>query len=158
MKFNLNWKGVQEPSDADIDRDVAELRTMLARIEQPADPHPAYWQNFLVKVRTRVDDDKVRRRGFAPSMAWASMTAAALVVVLAVSGLLPTGTTGIVVEKPGPINLHVAPPLANATSIPLYEDGAKSLVLSSDDVQMLDAILEKDEEAILRAMVDADNL
>lgn len=158
MKFNLDWKRMQEPSDADIDRDVAELRTLLASVEQPSEPHPAYFQNFLVKVRTRVDDDSVRRRGFAPSMAWASMTAAALVVVLAVSGVLPTSTTRIVVDPPVAGTLNVAPNATNASDVTLYEDGATSLVLSSGDVQMLNAILEKDEEAILRAMVDADNL
>jgi hypothetical protein len=156
MNLRLNWKGTKEPTDEEIERDVAELRSMISRLDAPTEPHPAYYQNFLVRVRERVDEDRVRRRRWAPSVAWSSMTAAALVVVLAVAGVLPDaagpepGVRGEIRRAPNRI-------ATTQTQSP-YENGAESLMLSEGDVEMLDAILEKDEEAILRAMVESDNL
>lgn len=157
----------REPSDEEIERDVAELRQLLRGLDLPAEPHPAYWQNFLVRVRQRVDERRIPRRRWAPSMAWASVTAAALVVVLAVSGVLPTGHRAIdektaVSGRPGPGTDHslAATPSSDAAlaADPLLFDrtASHSIVLSNDDVNMLKAIMADDDEAILQAMVDAD--
>src|SRR5687768_13150305 len=93
MKIGIrqNW---QEPSDSEIERDVAELRQLLESVEGPREPHPAYFQNFLVHTRRRLDEQQARRSRFSPSLAWASFSAAAVAVVLVVGGLLPTSMPG----------------------------------------------------------------
>ena len=158
MKFSMQRKGSYEPNDAEIERDVADLRQMLARLEEPAEPHPAYWQNFLVKVRQRVDEDGGRRRRFAPSMAWTSLAAASLVVVVAISGVLPIGNHGGTVGTPAVQRRPAEQSRPVIADNPLnYGDGTKSLMLTSDDMRMLDAILAEDSEAVLQAMVGSDS-
>lgn len=160
MKLIFDRKGNQEPNDAEIERDVAELRALLSRIEEPAEPHPAYWQNFLVKVRNRVDEERVQRRRWAPSMALTSMAAAALVVVVAVSGVLPLQNHR---DAPPGVDAKGRRPLPQAPAAPadvasIYAgDADQSLMLSSDDIVMLDAILDESPEAVLAAMVESDS-
>jgi hypothetical protein len=150
----LDWKGTKEPADEEIERDVAELRSLLARVEEPAEPHPAYWQNFLVHVRERVEDDRVRRRRWTPSVALTSMTAAALVAVVAISGVLPIGPP----RAPG-VDATVRREIPRPAVVDNpYDSGVESLMLSSDDLQMLDAILDESPEAVLQAMVEGENL
>jgi hypothetical protein len=149
MKLNLNWNGTKEPTDGEIERDVAELRQLLARVEEPAEPHPAYWQNFLVHVRTRVDEDRARRR-WAPSMAWTSVAAAMLVVVVAVSGVLPMRD-----EPNGRPEVPATGRVRPVKPMPLYSEAGESLMLSDSEVEMLDAIVvEKSPEAVLAAMIE----
>ncbi|HVK39731.1 MAG TPA: hypothetical protein VNA88_14440 [Candidatus Kapabacteria bacterium] len=153
----LDWKGTKEPADDEIERDVAELRSLLAGLEEPAEPHPAYWQNFLVHVRNRVDDDRVRRRRWSPSVALTSLTAAALVVVVAVSGVLPLGER--TPAQPGVIAIDRRDALrSDVVENPYSVDGVESLMLSNDEMQMLDAILDESPEAVLQAMVEGESL
>lgn len=150
----LDWKGTKEPADEEIERDVAELRSLLTALEEPVEPHPAYWQNFLVHVRNRVEDDRARRRRWSPSVALTSLTAAALVVVVAVSGVLPLGPSSV----PG-VDATIRRELPRpAVAQNPYADGVESLMLSSDEMQMLDAILDESPEAVLQAMIEGDNL
>jgi hypothetical protein len=143
-----------EPSDSEIERDVSELRQLLARLEEPSEPHPAYWQNFLVHVRQRIDEERAPRRRWAPSVAWTSLTAAALVVVVALSGVLPMG-----VHEDPKIGVPAAIRSGRTANIDAreelgYTEGAQSLMLSKGDVKMLDAILDKSPDAVLEAMVE----
>lgn len=167
MKLSFGQKDRNEPSDAEIERDVAELRRLLEGVKEPNEPHPAYYQNFLVRVHDRIDEDRFRRKRWSPSVAWASMTAAALVVVLAVSGLLPTvddsvGGRKIVQEQPAPRTGSVRqqiPSGAGSERDPLlYDQSARSLVLSSDDMKMLNAIMSNDDDAVFRAMMESESL
>lgn len=152
----LDWKGSREPADEEIERDVAELRSLLSGLEEPAEPHPAYWQNFLVHVRRRVDEEGGRRRRWAPSVALTSMTAAALVAVVAISGVLPIGNRTPAV--PGTVAIDRRSVLKTEVVENPYEGGVESLMLSSDEMQMLDAILDESPEAVLQAMVEGESL
>lgn len=157
MKMRLDWKATREPADEEIERDVAELRSLLTGLEEPREPHPAYWQNFLVHVRDRVDVERTRRRRWAPSVALTSMTAAALVAVVAISGVLPLGQSSAPPGVDAKIRRELPKPTIAGNPLG-YADGAESLMLSSDEMQMLDAILDESPEAVLQAMVEGDNL
>ncbi len=173
MNINMWNKGWHEPSDEEIDRDVSELRRLLEGIEGPKEPHPAYYQNFLVRVRGRIDEERFRRKRVVPSTLWASLSAAAVVVALVVGGVfspsLPEGTSGIAATDRtasksgtellfGEKSAHSGEILASNVD-PLYAgQGVQSLVLSKDDVQMLDAIMTDDDNAIFNAMVDSEGL
>ena len=163
MKTNI-WKNREGiPSDEEIERDVSELRRLLSGVEEPREPHPAYYQNFLVKVRGRIDDQGGRRKRLAvPSAVWASLSAAVVVVALAVGGVFsPTGPVGKVASvdagKVQPVD--PAQPALPQDFASLYNgQDIRGLVLSKSDVQMVNAINSGDENAIFDAMADSDNL
>jgi hypothetical protein len=170
MNTNLWNKGWHEPSDEEIERDVSELRRLLEGVEGPKEPHPAYYQNFLVRVRGRIDEERFRRKRLVPSTIWASLSAAAVVVALVVGGVfspsVPGSGSGSVAQNPGVSKgaaEHLFPastPSGDlAANDPLYADqGLQSLVLSKNDVKMLDAIMTDDDNAVFNAMVDSDGL
>ncbi|HVZ39487.1 MAG TPA: hypothetical protein VHI13_09435 [Candidatus Kapabacteria bacterium] len=137
------------PPDAEIEKDVAELRQLLSRVPGPAEPHPAYWQNFVVKVRGRIDEEGGRRKRWRLFPAWASLGTAALVTVIVVaSGLLErTGK-----DRPDPS--RPVPPAAAEFSAIYSNTDTQSLILSHDDVQMINAIVSDQDDAIFQAMVD----
>jgi hypothetical protein len=172
MKIGIrqNW---QEPSDSEIESDVAELRRLLDGVEGPREPHPAYYQNFLVRTRQRLDEQQARRRRFSPSVAWASLSAATLAVILVVGGMLPTSieqTSGrsssseematsssiLSTEDANALIFGDEGDLAEApTSGTQVLDNKSSILLSSEDVTMINAIMsEEDDEALLDAMIE----
>ncbi|MEP7219953.1 MAG: hypothetical protein ABI876_13605, partial [Bacteroidota bacterium] len=147
MNINQGRANHGDPIDAEIDRDVAELRGLLAGIEGPQEPHPAYWQNFVVRVRGRLDEDGFRkRRKF--STAWVSVGAAAVIAAVALTSVLNTGA-----RIPGnpitPTKLADQPAaVASASMAEEYaQTGTKSLVLSESDVQMVNAIVSNNDDA-----------
>lgn len=146
------WGNQSDPPDAEIDRDVAELRQLLARVDGPAEPHPAYWQNFVVKVRGRIEQEggRRKRRGFAP--AWASLGTAAVVTVIVVA-------TNVFKNEPLPPpgrSLQPTPALSLAETYSSTE--TRSLVLSKGDVQMISAIVSDDNDAaVFEALVNAED-
>lgn len=164
MKFRMN-DNAGGPSDREIDQDVAELRRLLDGVEGPREPHPAYWQNFLVHVRERIDEDRFRRRRRIPSIALASATAVAIVAVVLVnsgndgardrqiaSGDRP-GSTVVVDGRPS--TSPIADHLLASNADPLFDqEDAHRLVLDESDVRMLDAIMSDSDAAIFQAIVD----
>lgn len=172
MKIGIgqNW---QEPSDSEIEKDVAELRRLLDGVEGPREPHPAYFQNFLVHTRQRIDEQQARRRRFSPSVAWASLSAATLAVILVVGGVIPTSINQTVSNPGGRIAAAEQPILSPkdgsdilglgsldemSTSLSVGEpaiDQSSSILLSSDDVKMINVIMsEEDDDALLNAMIE----
>ena len=164
----------QQPLDMEIERDVAELRRLLDGIEGPREPHPAYWQNFLVHTRQRLDEQQARRRRFSPSVAWASFSAAALAVVLVVGGILPGSNPSAVApdnkiaasqpvatpeEEDVMFGLGLESDLGSELAAAMpgdVLDNSTSLVLSTEDVKMLNAIMsEEDDDAIFNAMIES---
>lgn len=167
MNFRTN-KNAGIPSDQEIDRDVAELRKLLEGVEGPREPHPAYWQNFLVHVRERIDEDRFRRRRRIPSIALASATAVALVAIVLVSGVIDRGDSGTPADSQitastsrstsSAANRLSEQPLLASNVDPLFEgDAARRLVLDESDVRMLDAIMTDNDAAIFQAIVDSDD-
>jgi|GEM_PF-1973541 len=162
MKTNLGRNHMMEPSDAAIERDVAELRRLLAGIEGPKEPHPAYWQNFVVRVRNRIDEDGGRRKRRGFSTAWASVGAAAVVTVAVISGIFSPGAR---VNDDADTAVD-AGPVAGAVSSASKADLAshyraaesEALILSGDDMRMISAIVSDNDNAIFEAMIESDEL
>ena len=168
MDVNL-WRNHQgEPSDAEIEKDVAELKRLLDGIEGPNEPHPAYWQNFVARVRSRIDEEGGRQKRRSFSTTWASVGAVAVMAVLVVA-------TGLL-DKPGVITnpsknpAVAANPSANAPANPLAANKAdlaaaynstetKSIILSGEEVNMINAIVsDESDAAVFEAMVSEDEL
>jgi hypothetical protein len=177
MNLDLLKNRWRQPSDDEIDRDVAELRQILERVEGPQEPHPAYYQNFLVKVRGRIDEERFQRRRVAPSTIWASLTATAVVVALVVGGVFTPSTPelaeggkvgGATVTAPaaaetneplfGESSSTSSDLLADNSSSATYTNGTTSLVLNDDDVKMLNAIMSDDDDALFEAMADSEGI
>lgn len=170
-----------ERMDSEIDRDVDELRSLMSRLSEPAEPHPAYWNNFLLRVHERIEAETApkRRAWWSPALIWSSLTgAAALVIVAAVTGILPFGGTDdpvaspaiaeggtgeVVIEKPVettsdmdlvPMDQEMENLIADIDEVSTAADD--HMVLTSQDIEMLDAIESGDDDAILEAMMKED--
>lgn len=163
--------------DADIDRDVAELRGLLKDVPEPSEPHPAYWNNFLLRVHERVEAETApkRRAWWSPALIWSSIAGtAALVLVAVVTGLVPFGADGPIespaladgslaadaVERPVetssdidlvPIDAEMESLIADIDE--LHNVADEHVVLTASDIEMLDAIESGDDEALLEAMI-----
>ncbi len=157
MNTNIGRNG-RMPSDADIEHDVAELRSLLAGIEGPKEPHPAYWQNFVVRVRGRIDQEKVsRRRAFSP--AWATLGAAAVVAVIAVSTIFSPSKPSMIVDIPRTARPAQVVPQSVANLAAAYDQsGTSSLVLTDTDVKMVNAIESNNDNAIFEALAESEQL
>jgi hypothetical protein len=158
MDVNLWRNNRGEPSDAEIEKDVVELKRLLEGVNGPTEPHPAYWQNFVVRVQTRIDEEGGRGKRRSFSTAWASIGAvAAMAVVVVATGLL---------DKPGAITTPPAVPVAEAhTKAPADLAAAynstdtKSIILSGEEVNMINAIVsDESDDAVFEAMVTGDEL
>lgn len=162
------------PSDREIERDVAELRRLLEGVEGPAEPHPAYYQNFLVRLRDRIDEEQpMRRRSWVPSVAWSSLSAATLAVLLVVTGVIPLslnrGKQSVVQESPAPVaaqrgsdapSTEMAELLLGTVESPRVEgttlSESSTIVLSGEEMRMIDAIHADDDEAMFEALIAAE--
>lgn len=156
MNINLGRNHRGEPLDAEIERDVAELRSLLAGVDGPKEPHPAYWQNFVVHVRNRIDEEGGRRKRRSFSTAWASVGAAVVVTFFVISGIFTP-------EAPTPPSGDtIAQPTATAAKSDLamhYQDaGSQALILSGEDMRMINAIVSENDDAIFEAMVESGDL
>lgn len=140
--------------DQEIERDVAELRMLLRNVEGPKEPHPAYWQNFVVHVHNRIDERRQQQRRRSMITAWASATAAVGVTLFVMTG----GLSSVMNDDPQPPSVVTTTTTHAAASSPLYADaGSRSLVLSEDDVKVLNAIISDDDNAMLAAIADSDS-
>lgn len=157
MDVNLwrNHQGV--PSDTEIENDVAELKRLLDGVDGPAEPHPAYWPNFVVRVRSRIDEQggRTKRRSF--STTWASVGAVAAMAVLVVAtGLLDK--PGVITNPPKPTAKLSAQAPADLAAAYNSTD-TKSIILSGEEVTMINAIVsDKSDAAVFEAMVNEDEL
>ncbi len=137
------------PTDAEIERDVAELRNLLSGVDNPSEPHPAYWQNFVVNVRKRIDDGGAKRKAWRFSPAWASLSAAAVVTIIVV-------TSGILDQLPPPPPAYPPKPVPVSLGDSYSQTNTRSLVLSEQDVRMINAIVSDDrDDAIFETLVDS---
>lgn len=166
MDMNLGRNRQAEMPDAEIERDVAELRRLLAGVEGPQEPHPAYWQNFVVRVRSRIDEQGAAKKRWSFSTAWASVGAAALVTIAVVSGVFApdqtitsNGTGGGISSSPSatpPVERRVP---GGDLAADYRASDASSLVLSGDDVALITAIVsDNNDDAIFEAIVDSKEL
>jgi hypothetical protein len=153
------WRSREgEPSDAEIEKDVAELRSLLEKVDGPSEPHPAYWQNFVVRVQARIDEEGGRRKRRSFSTAWASVGAVAVMTVIVVA-------TGLLDKQPAVIPNPVKPALKMHAEAPADLAAAynstdtKSIILSGGEVNMINAIVsDKSDDAVFEAMVDEQEL
>jgi hypothetical protein len=154
MKLKLPEGYMQDPSDQEIEKDVAELRRLLEGTDAPEDPHPAYWQNFLVHVRGRIDEEQVRRKRRSLITTWASVTAAAAIALFIVNGGIPTTTD----DGPARLTQTQSPDatMLADNSLIFTDQGTHSIVLSETDVKMVNAIVKGDDAEVFEAIVDSD--
>lgn len=155
MKLNMPEGYMQDPSDAEIERDVAELRRLLEGTDGPQEPHPAYWQNFLVHVRGRIDEEQVRRKRRSLITTWASITAAAAIAVFIVSDGLP-GTKGGGTIPVVQTTKDVGAAALADNSLIFTDRATHSIVLSETDVRMVNAIVKGNDAEVFEAIVDSE--
>jgi hypothetical protein len=168
MDINLGRNRQAEPSDTEIERDVAELRRLLAGVEGPQEPHPAYWQNFVVRVRGRIDEQGAGKKRWSFSTAWASVGAAAIVTIAVVSGIFSPerAGNGIGTQGNGPVAVKPAEqPVENRETggdlaAHYRSSDASNLVLSGEDVRLISAIVSTDsnDDALFEALVESDEM
>jgi len=149
-----------DPIDGEIERDVAELRRLLHGVRGPAEPHPAYFQNFVVHVRDRIDRDRRRHRSWARLRRFAAIgTATAVLVVVATTVFqhgvdIPSGGED---DRTGSVPTR-RPTGSGSTARyePLFRDEGSSIILSKKDVRMLDAIMSEDDNELFMAIASND--
>ena len=167
--------------DEVIEQDVAELRALMSDLPEPSEPHPAYWNNFLLRVHERVEQKQApkKKAWWSPALIWGSLTGVAAMLVIAfVTGLFPFGSSDVVTPGQGTEVLADAVPSEDAeltlTPRPLdaesdldmlipgpeeeFGDASYTIVLTQDDLDMIEAIQADDDDAILQAMIDDVNL
>ena len=153
-----------------IERDVQELHALLSRVPGPSEPHPAYWNNFLVRVHERIEEKQVpkKKAWWSPALIWGSLTGVVgLLAIALLTGVFPFGSDAVDpgsevvagLNQPQELELTPRPPDLDADAyIPGLEDETEdasySIVLTQDDLEMIDAIEDGDDDAILRAMLD----
>ena len=156
-----------------IERDVADLRALLSEVPGPSEPHPAYWNNFLLRVHERIEEKQApkRKAWWSPSLIWGSLTGVVgLLVIALMTGIFPFGqeaadpnTELAYVASPQELELTPRPMELDADLyVPGVDEGldeaSYSIVLTKGDLEMIDAIEDGDNDDILQAMIDDVNL
>ncbi|MCB0710846.1 MAG: hypothetical protein KDD67_00800 [Ignavibacteriae bacterium] len=169
MGKKLNSEGYEmNRMDDVIERDVADLRAMLSEIPEPSEPHPAYWNNFLLRVHERIDEKQApkRKAWWSPALIWGSLSGVAgLLLIAFMTGVFPFGSDGVVsgeefahLSSPGDLELTPRPlDMDTELYVPGIDeeiDGSYSIVLTESELNMINAISDGDDEAILQAMID----
>ena len=144
----------RDPLDDEIERDVEELRRLLDGIEGPVEPHPAYFQNFVVRVRDRLDADRARHRRWNRIGRFASVATAAIVVLVVATTVFDSGVDLPTLQGPGRA-VTSSPTTPQLPSPSLFSDEGSRIVLSKSDVRMLNAIMTDDDDEMFRAMASA---
>ena len=115
--------------DADIDRDVSFLRSLNAELPDPEEPHPAYWNNFLLRVREQVDGTgpaakrSAARRWWSPSLIWSSLAGVAALLVIAVStDIIPVFGPDEPLIAEGTTDLPAISPMSDEDLLGLIDD------------------------------------
>lgn len=145
--------------DEAIERDVMELRRLTNDLPGPQEPHPAYWQNFVVRVHDRVDKQRVRDRARRFWWRWsavgASAAAAVLVVFVGFKGVLPGSDSELQNTPPVATNMG-ASVRSMPTPPPLFAADANPIVLSKEDVQKYNAIVSGDDDDVFEQLAKAE--
>lgn len=154
--------------DNELEHDVAELRMLLKDVPEVEEPHPAYWNNFLLRVHERIEEQAApkRKAWWSPALIWGSLTGvAALLLVAWGVGMFPFGsksdTTVIagntfpaqeeLVLVPRPLDEDLTMPM---TTSDMNDEASYSIVLTQEDIDMINAIQSDDDGAILREIID----
>lgn len=154
--------------DKEIEKDVAELRLFLKEVPDAEEPHPAYWNNFLLRVHERIEAETApkKKAWWSPALIWGSLSGVAALLVITWSvGIFPFGSQPddeIIAGKelPQQEELVIVPrPLDDDIAAPaIGEDAADestySIVLTQEDIDMINAIQSDDDDAILREIID----
>jgi len=148
----------RDPLDEAIEQDVLELRRLTNGLPGPEEPHPAYWQNFVVKVHGRIDErrlsERARRFWWRWSAVGASVGAAAIVVFVGFKGVLPD--SGSEVRNNPPVATTQPANIRSIPADPLFAADAKPLVMSREDVQKYNAIVTGDDDDVFEELVKGD--
>ncbi len=165
--------------DADIDRDVSFLRSLNAELPDPEEPHPAYWNNFLLRVREQVDGTgpaakrSAARRWWSPSLIWSSLAGVAALLVIAVSTdiipvfgpdepLIAEGTTDLPAISPmsdEDLLGLIDDPMPEEGTIPVSDETTtEHMILTESDIEMINAIEAGDDDALLLALIEDDSV
>lgn len=142
--------------DDEIERDVVELRRLLENVEGPKEPHPAYYQNFLVRVRDRIDRDRSRQRRWGLFGRVSAIGAAVVVLVLVSTTVMQNGgDLPPAADRPE----NTVPPTAQLESnsdAQLFPNESSNIILTKSDVRMLNAIMSEDDNELFKAIASAD--
>lgn len=155
--------------DGDIERDVEELHALMEGVREPEDPHPAYWNNFLLRVHEKIEAEQApkRKAWWSPALIWGSISGVALLLAFAWFSGMFSGNSGTelgdgpvlasndaqageeLVITPRPNDEDLLSPLTDGEISDQY-----SIVLTQDDIDMINAIQDGDESDILMEMID----
>ncbi len=157
--------------DGVIEEDLANLRSLMEKLPAPSEPHPAYWNNFLMRVHERVEEETSprRRAWYSPALIWSTLAGVASVVAVALitgvfSGDIPEDRPILAevptIEQPlAPQNDYDLVPLdAEMESLvsDIEEPGevaANHVILTSEEVEMLEAIESGDGDDLIEAFI-----
>ena len=169
MKNKANYD--DNRMNQEIESDLAELRSLMEGLPAPAEPHPAYWNNFLLRVHERVEAETSprKRAWYSPALIWSTLAGVASLVAVALitgvfSGELPENqeilADGPVVEQPVttendfdlvPLDAEMEL-LVSDMELP-GEVAENHVILTAGEVDMLEAIESGDEDALLEAVI-----
>lgn len=146
-----------DPLDREIERDVAELRRLLEKVEGPSEPHPAYYQNFLVRLRDRIDRDRPRHHRWTLVGRFSAIGAAAVALVLVTTTVIQYGgNLPTVADRPENRPAASTQRDGRGDYAPLFAEESSSIILTKNDVQMLNAIMSEDDNELFKAIASAD--
>ena len=155
-----------------IEQDVAELQALLNDVPGPSEPHPAYWNNFLVRVHERIEEKHApkKKAWWSPALIWGSLGGVACLLLAAyLTGVFPFGND---ITVPGGEMLADLPAMTEEalTTKTIDEqmndflisdingdvEEVSYLMLTQGEVDMMNAIESDDDDAILRAILEED--
>ena len=155
-----------------IDHDVAELRSLLNDLPDPSEPHPAYWNNFLVRVHERIEEKHApkKKAWWSPALIWGSFGGVACLLLAAyLTGVFPFGNT--ISDSGGEVFADLTGNEQVLTTQPDIDEELDGFIMSGidneaeevsyimltqDEVDMMNAIESDDDDAILRAILEED--
>lgn len=164
----------QEPTDFEIERDLANLKALLAEIGEDDkrvanEPNEAYFQNFLYRVHARIEEPKKLswfERFWKPS----TMLALPSIVIISFfafkgknlqNNLMPSVMQNVE-NYIFPFS-NLATQNSNVHRIsssdePLaHYNASVSLILDRRQLKMLKAIINEDEVGVIEAITDKEN-
>jgi hypothetical protein len=169
MASEFNKRDYQQGSaDPVLEKDEEQLRLLLRDLPGPEEPHPAYWNNFLIRVHERIDQTAPQKKAWwSPALIWGSLSGVALLLVFAVAGKIGPFGNGTGQQDPLFADLNrqaeelvLVPGPRDDTDIigdiasDNADDANYSIVLTESDIDMINAIDADDGDAILQGLID----
>lgn len=152
-----------------IEKDVAELRSFLEGVPGPSEPHPAYWNNFLLRVHERIEEKQVpkKKAWWSPALIWGSLSGvAALLLVTYLTNLFPFGNDipegEMLAGNTGAKTVLTTKTIDQELDDFIISGGGADtdetayFMLTQGEIEMLNAIEADDDDAILRAIIGED--